>query len=215
MRATLGLRLRQGRGSVSVSRVAAVWQPALHNGVGRCSVLMYADLPRPAVVTAQALYEACPGWGWSDAKKRAELADPAARYLVVFEQQQQQQQQAGGEAAGALAAGGAAAAAGAAPAAAPALAPLTLGAGAAALEAPAAECTAEDQRENLAAAGNNPGSSGSTQAAAGSSGDGCLPGRPVAFLHFRFEVEEGEAVLYCYEIQVAAVAQVRAGRGSR
>lgn len=176
---------------------------------------MYADLSHPAVATVQALYEACPGWGWSDAKKRAELADPAARYLVVFEQQQQQQQQAGGEAAGALqAAGGAAAAAGAAPAAAPAPAPLTLGAGAAALEVPAAVCTAEDQPENLAAAGNNPGSSGSTQAAPGSSGDGCLPGRPVAFLHFRFEVEEGEAVLYCYEIQVAAAAQVRAGRGS-
>ncbi|EFN54697.1 hypothetical protein CHLNCDRAFT_24426 [Chlorella variabilis] len=62
-----------------------------------------------------ALYEACPDWGWSDARKRGELADPAARHLVL--------------------------------------------------------------------------------------------GQPVAFVHFRFEEEEGEAVLYCYEIQVAAAVQ--------
>ena len=31
----------------------------------------------------RALYEAAPDWGWKDAKKRAELADAASRYVVV------------------------------------------------------------------------------------------------------------------------------------
>ena len=159
----------------------------------------------PAAPGAQALYDACPGWGWSDAKKRAELADPAARYLVVFEQQAQQQQAqqaADGAAAAAPAAGGPAAPEGGAAGAA---APLTAAAAAATLEAPAAALPADEQRENSAAAGN----SGGSGAHAAGGGEACLPGRPLAFVHFRFEVEEGEAVLYCYEIQVAAAAQVR------
>jgi hypothetical protein len=40
--------------------------------------------------------------------------------------------------------------------------------------------------------------------------DGQL-GPPLAFLHFRFEEEQGEAVLYCYEIQVDQAAQVGTG----
>lgn len=31
----------------------------------------------------RAMYEACPGWGWDEAAKRAELRDPDGRYLVA------------------------------------------------------------------------------------------------------------------------------------
>jgi ribosomal protein S18 acetylase RimI-like enzyme len=31
----------------------------------------------------QGFYEGCPGWGWNDAKKRRELEDPDARFLVA------------------------------------------------------------------------------------------------------------------------------------
>ena len=168
---------------------------------GHCT--KHCGSPAWAASGAQALYDACPGWGWSDAKKRAELADPAARYLVVFEQPQSQQAQQQSDAP-------AAATAAAAPPAAAEVAgaaPLTATAGAAALEAPAAASAADEQRENSAAAGNTSGTL--AVPGSGSSADGCLPGRPLAFVHFRFEVEESEAVLYCYEIQVATAGQVR------
>lgn len=120
-----------------------------------------------------ALYEACPDWGWSDARKRGELADPAARHLVVYQQGEQQQgagQQQGGQQQQRVEQ-------------------------AAPLAAPAACVPAAAEQENQAAAGNG--------------GGGAELGQPVAFVHFRFEEEEGEAVLYCYEIQVAAAVQVR------
>lgn len=72
--------------------------------------------------------------------------------------------------------------------------------------------------ENAAAAGNGGGGSACTAgggfgdpAKGGAGGGQEQPGRlgqPLAFLHYRFEEEEGEAVLYCYEIQVAQAAQV-------
>ena len=178
------------------------WTGACH---GQCT--KHLGLPACTASDAQALYDACPGWGWSDAKKRAELADPAARYLVVFEQQQAQQQADASAASGAAAAAAAAAAPPASAADAAGAAPLTATAGAAALEAPAAARVADEQRENSAAAGNTSGTL--AVPCSGSSADGCLPGRPLAFVHFRFEVEESEAVLYCYEIQVAPAGQVR------
>jgi hypothetical protein len=123
----------------------------------------------------QALYEACPDWGWGDAKKRAELADPAARYLVVYQQQ---------------------------PQAVPPLPQQQLPA--------AAEQQQEGQQENSAAAGNGgSGAAGELQGSGAGAAEGAAHcGQPVAFLHYRFEEEAGEAVLYCYEIQVAEAVQV-------
>ena len=152
--------------------------------------------PSPArPLPAQALYEACPEWGWSDAKKQFELAHPDARYLVIFaegqqaqqQQQQQQQQQAGAQQEGQR------------------QQQQGQQRQAAAVAAPAPP----GGQENSAAAGNGGGGEGQA-AGAGQQ----QPGQPLAFLHYRFEAEEGEAVLYCYEIQIDAAAQVRWwGRG--
>lgn len=67
---------------------------------GRCSAQLVLLLPPPAFLPlpvatpprAQALYDACPGWGWSEAKKRAELADLQARFVVVFREGEQEAQ---------------------------------------------------------------------------------------------------------------------------
>ena len=166
--------------ALQLHQVRAAAIVALHPCCTPAPTCLPACLPTPL---PQELYDACPDWGWSDAKKRAELADPAARFLFVFEQQ---------PAAQAAAAPGAAQEQPAAPAAAPAAAaaaapPLTAAAAAAALvNGPAA-------------------ASGGLDGAAAAQPEG----RPVAFVHFRYEAEEGQAVLYCYEIQVAAAVQVR------
>lgn len=167
----------------------------------------------------QDLYDACPGWGWSDAKKRAELSHPEARYLIVYEQQAQQDgstSQASSDAAAATEAGqaagsgGASAAAEAAAAAEPATEAATEACSGGAAEAEAAEASAAASaaaavpagQENSAAAGNGGGQGLQAAAEAGL-------GQPVAFVHYRFEEEAGEAVLYCYEIHVAQAVQVR------
>lgn len=64
-----------------------------HRGAGAVRLLGCTNLtcfawfvaPHPVPYSAQALYEACPNWGWSDTDKQRELADPAARFICVFE----------------------------------------------------------------------------------------------------------------------------------
>ncbi|KAI3425014.1 hypothetical protein D9Q98_008396 [Chlorella vulgaris] len=128
------------------------------------------------------LYEACPEWGWSDGKKHAELSHPAARFLVVFQDAADKQ------------------------------APQ-------AQHGPAEQAQAQQQQEasvpltagqeNVAAAGNIfcGTQQQQRQQEGGAAEAGSELGQPVAFLHFRFEAEDDEAVLYCYEIQVAAAVQ--------
>lgn len=171
---------------------------------GRGLVRMRADpLPFPNLCPWQDLYNACPGWGWSDAKKRAELTHPSARLLVLFEEAAPDKAALPSKHCG----GAAGSSAGSRPSAA-----------AAAAAGDAAARQSGSSQENAAAAGN--GGGGGTHAARGACceaarGGDCVRqwhqdqrGQPVAFLHYRFEEEEGEAVLYCYEIQVAQAAQV-------
>lgn len=157
----------------------------------------------PGAISWQDLYNACPGWGWSEAKKRAELTHPSARYLVLFEQTAaaagdgQHAAQHSGQDGSHTAAGDPAAAAAA---------------------ADAGGRPSSGSQENAAAAGN--GGGGSARPAGGACASAALGspdsgqeqlgrlGQPLAFLHYRFEEEEGEAVLYCYEIQVVQAAQV-------
>jgi GNAT superfamily N-acetyltransferase len=129
----------------------------------------------------QAMYEACPRWGWNDGRKRGELEDGDTRVIV------------------------AAAAAGAAPP--PLLPPPAAGPAAevsgegAALRNdgsdPAAAAAAAAPRAPLA---GDPGG-------AGTSSGGVAPGAPLAFVSLRFEAEGDEAVLYVYELQVEGAAQ--------
>ncbi|KAL4447745.1 hypothetical protein ABPG75_004964 [Micractinium tetrahymenae] len=125
--AALAAQLRSLEAGSAVGAELAAQYPAFlryrRNGLA-CALRFFAAAELPAELADWALgltrahmadlYDSCPGWGWSDAKKRAELTHPSARYLL---------------------------------------------------------------------------------------------GQPLAFLHYRFEEEEGEVVLYCYEIQVAQPAQ--------
>lgn len=118
-----------------------------------------ADLPPLLLDWALALterhmrpmYEAAPGWGWSIAKKHAELAHEDARFVVVTAAEAAEQ-----------------------------LLPSVAAAGAAE-EAVAAVATLAAEQQQL---------------------QHIASGQPLAFMHFRFEEEEGDAVAYLYEIQV-------------
>lgn len=139
------------------------------NAVAACTCQRCSSPLLFARLATQALYDACPGWGWSEAKKRAELADPQARFMVVFSEEQGEQP-----------------------------AQLTQQA----QQHDAAQPPPGGQ-ENQAAAGN-----GGRQGSGSCGAEAARAAEPAAFLHFRFEEEEGEAVLYCYEVQVAAALQV-------
>ena len=73
----------------------------------------------------------------------------------------------------------------------------------------------QQQQRNSAAAGNSGGGAAVERQGqgpgAGAAEGAAECGQPVAFLHYRFEEEAGEAVLYCYEIQVAEAVQVGGG----
>ncbi|KAL4424423.1 hypothetical protein ABPG77_005666 [Micractinium sp. CCAP 211/92] len=168
----LAARIRALEAGSTVGAELAAQYPAFlqyrRNGLA-CALRFFAAAELPAELAEWALaltrahmadlYSACPGWGWSEAKKRAELTHPSARYLVLFEQT----------------------------------------AAAAGDGQHAAQQSGQDGSHTAA---------GDPAAAAPAAAEqlGRL-GQPLAFLHYRFEEEEGEAVLYCYEIQVVQAAQ--------
>lgn len=152
------------------------------------------DLTRANMRT---LYERAPGWGgWKDARKRAELADPAGRYIIVRERSAEG---AGGveadDAGGAVGGQGGAAVAGGAVAG----AAIVGGSG-------AAESVAGGITSGGSPAASNEGAAGG---APPPSPPAPPPGALLGFVSFRFVLEGDYDVLYIYELQLSPLAQRR------
>ncbi|GAB4821276.1 hypothetical protein N2152v2_008322 [Parachlorella kessleri] len=141
----------------------------------------------------QGLYEACPDWGWSDADKQQELTHADARYIIVYAAGAERPH--AGEAA--AAAGSAAVAAAGEPEAADRSAQAVPGPRSSA----GAECPGRAPPAGFAISAQ-----GAAEPAASVQGLQRL-GQPLAFMHFRYEEEAGEPVLYLYEIQIEEQAQ--------